>query len=129
MLTQPIIPLDYWQLLVRKLLVSGCTINETNSVRKKLDRIKGGGLAIIAAPAQCVSLILSDVIGNPLDIIGSGPTVINTDSSDRAMQILIRYKIRELLPENTWEAINNALLDIDLVDQQLALAQSLLQVH
>ncbi len=121
LLSLPLLQLDYWQLLVNKLLASGCTIKETNSVRNKLDRIKGGGLAKAAAPAQCVSLILSDVIGNPLDIIGSGPTAFNTDSPDRALQILNRYKIRELLPENAWEAISNALLDFDLGDREPAL--------
>jgi len=121
LLSQPLIQLDYWQLLVNKLLASGCTIKETNTVRIKLDRIKGGGLAKAAAPAQCVSLILSDVIGNPLDIIGGGPTVLNKDSPEQATQILIRYKIRELVPKNTWKAINKALLDFDFGDREPAL--------
>ncbi len=109
LLTQPIIPLDAWQLLVDKLLASGCTINELNSVRKRLDSVKGGGLARIALPAQCVSLILSDVIGNPLDMIGSGPTASNPDSNEQALRILERYNLNKTLPEHVWKCVTDAL--------------------
>jgi hydroxypyruvate reductase len=109
LLTHPTIQLDQWQLLVDQLLASGCTINELNSVRKRLDTVKGGGLARIAFPAQCVSLILSDVIGNPLDMIGSGPTANNPDSPDRALKILERYNLNESLPKHVWESVTIAL--------------------
>ena len=61
--------------LTNSLLRSGATINEINVVRKHLSRIKGGGLAWLASPATVINLILSDVLGDPLDVIGSGPTV------------------------------------------------------
>ena len=80
LLTQPLLPLADWQQLTQALLASGCTINELNCVRRQLDRVKGGGLARMAAPAHCISLILSDVIGNPLADIGSGPTVLVDES-------------------------------------------------
>jgi glycerate 2-kinase len=77
LLTRPVIPLADWQQVVDGLLASGCTIQELNGVRRQLDEVKGGGLARLIAPAGCVSLILSDVVGNRLEVIGSGPTVVN----------------------------------------------------
>lgn len=91
LLTKPLIPLARWQQLTHDLLASGCTINELNCVRKQFDQVKGGGLAQAAAPAAHISLILSDVVGNPLDSIGSGPTVPNTESPAEARRILARY--------------------------------------
>ncbi len=105
LLTQPRLPLDQWQRLVDALLASGCTINELNAVRKRMDRVKGGGLAQLAAPAACASLILSDVVGNPLDIIGSGPTVANPDDPALAGRILERYDLAGKLPPDDWQAI------------------------
>jgi hydroxypyruvate reductase len=67
----------------RHLLACGATIHQINAVRKHLSAIKGGRLAQMAAPAKVISLILSDVIGDNLDVIGSGPTV--PDSSTLAM--------------------------------------------
>lgn len=61
------------QQLTSVLLRSGATINEMNAVRKHLDRIKGGGLIRLAAPARVAALILSDVVGSPIDVIASGP--------------------------------------------------------
>jgi hydroxypyruvate reductase len=90
--TQPLIPLDEWQLLNRALLASGCTIQEFNTVRRQLDRVKGGGLAQLAAPAQVVSLILSDVIGNDLAAIGSGPTVLTDETPQDALAVLSNYE-------------------------------------
>ncbi len=107
LLTQPILPLGDWQELTSALLASGCTINELNIVRKQLDVIKGGGLARIAAPATCLTLILSDVVGNPLDIIGSGPTVPNPDLPEAAHQILCRYHLDQSLAPEIWQRIED----------------------
>ncbi|MEK7787259.1 MAG: glycerate-2-kinase family protein, partial [Chloroflexota bacterium] len=74
-LPAPGVTLAELQLLADQLLRSGATINEFNCARKHLSRIKGGGLARLAAPARVLALILSDVIGDPLDVIASGPTV------------------------------------------------------
>ena len=57
------------------LLASGATINEVNAVRKHISQCKGGQLAQLAYPAEVITLILSDVVGSPLDVIASGPTV------------------------------------------------------
>lgn len=109
LLTQPAVSLSDWQLLVNALLASGCTINELNTVRRQLDRVKGGGLARLAAPAQCISLILSDVVGNPLEAIGSGPTVILSESPVEAIEILRRYEIADKIGDPAYRRINNAL--------------------
>jgi glycerate 2-kinase len=127
LLTQPTIQLDQWRLLVDQLLASGCTINELNSVRKRLDRVKGGGLARIAFPAQCFSLILSDVVGNPLDMIGSGPTAYNPDSPDRALRILERYNLKEKLPKHVWKSVTMALMQSEQNgDQSDPLAENII---
>jgi glycerate 2-kinase len=109
LLTQPKISLADWQKLVTSLLASGCTINELNAVRKRLDRVKGGGLARLAAPARCVSLILSDVVGNALDVIGSGPTVPNPDDPGLAREILDRYDLKAAVPTGLWQRVMAAL--------------------
>ena len=80
------------------LLRCGATINEINVVRKHLDTVKGGGLARLAAPAQVVTLVLSDVVGNPLDAIASGPTVPDTSTWLQAAAVFDRYALWDLVP-------------------------------
>ncbi len=80
------------------LLKSGATINELNAVRKHLSAIKGGRLAQAAYPAQMVALILSDVIGNPLDVIASGPTAQDNSSFADAMAVIRKYGLEEKIP-------------------------------
>ena len=109
LLTQPLIPLDDWQQLNQALLRSGCSIDEFNTVRRQLDRVKGGGLARLAAPAACVSLILSDVVDNPLAIIGSGPTVPADDTPAAAWALLERYDIEPAVTADVWQRIKEAL--------------------
>jgi len=90
------------QALTDALLRSGATINEMNTVRKHCSRIKGGNLARLAAPARLVTLILSDVVGDPLDVIASGPTVPDPTTMADAQAVLERYGIHEtgFFPEN-----------------------------
>ncbi len=80
------------------LLRSGAAIEEINAVRKHLSRLKGGSLARLAAPAQVVSLILSDVVGDRLDVIASGPTAADESTFQTAWEVLGRYALREKLP-------------------------------
>jgi hydroxypyruvate reductase len=80
------------------LLRSGATIVELNTVRKHLSQIKGGGLARLAGKAPVVSLILSDVVGDPLDVIASGPTVPDPTTFAGAMTILERYRLVGRVP-------------------------------
>ena len=76
------------QKLTGSLLRCGATINEMNAVRKHLSALKGGQLARRVAPAQVISLILSDVVGNPLDVIASGPTSPDTSTFAEAFRVL-----------------------------------------
>ncbi|MCC6986380.1 MAG: DUF4147 domain-containing protein [Anaerolineales bacterium] len=94
LVTAPLIPLAELQTLTASLLASGATINEINTVRRQLDRIKGGGLAR-ATKAKVISLILSDVIGNPLEAIASGPTVPDPTTRGDASAILKKYRIEQ----------------------------------
>jgi hydroxypyruvate reductase len=86
------------QSLTDALLRCGATINEVNTVRKHCSGIKGGNLARLTAPAQMITLVLSDVVGDPLDVIASGPTVPDTTTAADAREVLARYGIPAALP-------------------------------
>ncbi|KAB8143911.1 DUF4147 domain-containing protein [Chloroflexia bacterium SDU3-3] len=79
------------QQLTALLLGCGASIGEINTLRKHLDNVKGGGLARMAAPARVAALILSDVVGSPLDVIASGPTVADPSTYADALGTLERY--------------------------------------
>ncbi len=80
------------------LMASGASIEEINIVRKHLSLIKGGGLARVVYPARLLTLIMSDVVGDPLDVIASGPTVPDPSTFQEAMEVLNRYEMRERVP-------------------------------
>ncbi len=82
----------------RQMLSSGASIEEINQIRKHLSDIKGGGLLKYSAPARLVSLILSDVVGDRLDVIASGITVPVERSYEKCLLIVDKYKLRESLP-------------------------------
>ncbi len=92
-LPAPGITLDDKQALNKALLKSGANINEINSVRKHLSAIKGGRLAVAAAPARIVSLIISDVPGDDPSVIASGPTTPDATTLADAKAVLQRYGI------------------------------------
>ncbi len=77
------------------LLKSGATINELNVVRKHISMVKGGRMAEIAYPASVISLIVSDVVGDSLDVIASGPTAPDTSTYDGALAILEKYQLTD----------------------------------
>lgn len=81
--------------VTRHLSAAGANINELNSVRKQLSLIKGGGLARACRAGRIVALIISDVLGDPLDIIASGPTVPDSGSPELALSVLERFHARE----------------------------------
>jgi glycerate-2-kinase len=87
------ITLEQKQEVTAVLLRAGATILELNAVRKHLSAIKGGQLAAWAAPARVFSLIMSDVIGDPLDFIASGPTAPDTTSFSEALSIVQKYRV------------------------------------
>ncbi|HET8626559.1 MAG TPA: DUF4147 domain-containing protein [Thermomicrobiales bacterium] len=92
------IGLDDLRATTDALLAAGATINELNAVRKHLETLKGGGLAAAAAPARVVALAVSDVLGDPLDVIASGPTVGDTSTYDDAWGVIERYHLAEKVP-------------------------------
>jgi hydroxypyruvate reductase len=83
--------LENLQALTGELLRCGATISEINTVRKHLSQVKGGHLARLASPASLLTLILSDVVGDPLDMIASGPTVPDPTTVEDAQYVLRRY--------------------------------------
>jgi len=89
----PLLTLAAKQEITRKLLNAGATIHELNTVRKHLSLIKGGQLAAAASPACVLSLILSDVIGDDLDVIGSGPTVGDSSTAEQADTVLRKFGV------------------------------------
>ena len=94
------VSLEEFQTLTNLLLACGATINEINTLRKHLETLKGGGLARLAAPAQLVALILSDVIGDRLEVIASGPTVPDPTTFADAWAVMVRYVILDQVPKN-----------------------------
>ncbi|KTF91008.1 hypothetical protein cypCar_00028204 [Cyprinus carpio] len=101
----PPMSLQEKQDVTRKLAAAGATIQELNTVRRALSLLKGGGLAQCANPAQVVALILSDVIGDPLDLIASGPTVRSNSKPEEVWDILDRYKLSGSLPSSVKEVL------------------------
>jgi len=86
------------QAMTESLLRAGATIGELNAVRKHLSRLSGGQMARLAQPAAVVALILSDVVGDPLDVIASGPTTPDPTTYAMAQAILARYDLVEQTP-------------------------------
>ena len=91
--------------LTNELLRSGATINEVNAVRKHLSRFKGGLFAKAAYPASIVNLMLSDVVGDPLDVIASGPTVADSTTFRDAHYVLEKYDLWSKVPRSVQKVI------------------------
>ena len=87
------------------LLKTGANITEMNCISKHLSKVKGGLLAKAASPATVVSLILSDVIGDPLDVIASGPTTTDPTTFADAISIIRNYKIEKEIPEKIYRVL------------------------
>jgi glycerate 2-kinase len=99
------ISLEDVQATTQLLLRAGATINELNTVRKHLSQVAGGLLARRAAPAQVLSLILSDVTGSPLDVIASGPTAPDPTTYADALAVLERYRLAGKMPPSVLERL------------------------
>jgi glycerate 2-kinase len=95
----PGITLEDKQAVTRLLHACGATIQEMNAVRKHLSRIKGGGLAQAFRGKDLFSLIISDVVGDPIDVIASGPTAADSSTFADALRVLERYRICEQVPK------------------------------
>ena len=97
LMTAPTVSLEDMQVLTSALLACGARIDEINTLRRHLDRVKGGGIAR-ATKARVLSLILSDVVDSPLEAIASGPTAPDPTTREDAIKILSRYHLLDELP-------------------------------
>jgi len=97
--------LDDLQRTTSSLLACGASIDEVNTLRKHLDTIKGGGLARAAAPAQLIALILSDVVGDSLEMVASGPTAADETTFADALGIIERYRLKNQIPAAVLERL------------------------
>lgn len=103
------VTLEDKQALTKDLLECGATISEINCVRKHLSAIKGGRLALAAAPARVVSLVMSDVPGDNLSDIASGPTVPDPTTRETALAVLKKYGLR--IPASVQKHLENPLCE------------------
>jgi glycerate-2-kinase len=103
MLVYPNIPLKKYIQVNQELLKSGANIYEMNTIRKHLDLVKGGGLLKILYPAKVISFIFSDVPGNDLSFIASGPTVKDKTNIATALKIIKKYKLKSVKKEDLIE--------------------------
>ncbi|UCF58635.1 MAG: glycerate kinase [Candidatus Bathyarchaeota archaeon] len=95
------------KMVTEALLKSGAPINEINAVRKHISDFKGGWLAIKAYPATVINLLLSDVVGDPLDVIASGPTVPDTTTFQDAIKVLKKHTLWNKIPESVKKTLLN----------------------
>lgn len=104
-LPAPPLTLAEKQETIRQLLACGADIGEINAIRKHISAIKGGQLARAAAPATMLTLILSDVVGDRLEVIASGPTVADTRTFGDCLEIIRKYRLAETLPAPVLERL------------------------
>lgn len=93
--------------IIKLLSQSGATIQELNTVRKSISRVKGGKLASMAAPATIAAMILSDVINDPLDMIAGGPTIRIDNNISEASEIISKYNLIDQMPATMTEVLQN----------------------
>jgi hydroxypyruvate reductase len=103
----PPITLEEKRQTTRLMLACGATIHELNALRKHISLFKGGQLAKFAAPAHIVSLILSDVVGDNLDVIGSGPTAPDASTFEDALAVLDKYELRDRVPKSVRQRLES----------------------
>lgn len=94
----PLVPKEELESITRQMLACGADITEINTVRKRISAVKGGTFAQLCSPAHVYSVILSDIIGDPLDMIASGPAYPDRSTCEQAKEIVRRYGIR-IAPE------------------------------
>ena len=109
----PLIPAEELSQLTQAMLACGADIVEMNTVRKRLSAVKGGRFAQLCAPAQVFSIVLSDILGDPLDMIASGPAYPDQSTCAQAQEVAEKYQLplspqaRTLLQEETPKALDN----------------------
>lgn len=110
---KPLIPAEELTDITKQLLACGADIVEINTIRKRISAVKGGKFAKICAPAQVYSIVLSDILGDPLDMIASGPAYPDSATSEKALTIVEKYQLQmssdalTLLHEETPKKLDN----------------------
>lgn len=100
----PLIPLAQLQDITRQLLAKGADIVEINTIRKRLSAVKGGRFAELCSPAKVFSIVLSDILGDPLDMIASGPAYPDSSTCQEALAIAGKYELE--LSETVWKLLS-----------------------
>ena len=100
---KPLVPGEVLQDITGQLLACGADIVEINTIRKRLSGVKGGRFAQACAPAKVVSIVLSDILGDPLDMIASGPAVPDSSTCAQAEAIARKYDLR--LTQQVWDCL------------------------
>lgn len=114
----PLVPAQELQDITRQLLACGAEIVEMNTVRKRLSGVKGGRFAQRCAPAQVFGVVLSDILGDPLDMIASGPAYPDSSTCDQALEVVHKYDLKlsdsamALLHRETPKALTNVTTQI-----------------
>lgn len=108
LMTAPLVPLDDLARLTSELLRCGARVDEINTLRRHLDVLKGGGVVERANGARIVSLILSDVVGDPLEAIASGPTAPDPTTKADALAILAKYELEGKIPISILPALRES---------------------
>ena len=109
----PLVPLSETEDITKQLLACGADIVEMNTIRKRLSAVKGGRFALHCQPASVYSIVLSDIIGDPLDMIASGPAYPDSSTCQQALAIAEKYKLRlsdaakACLAQETPKALSN----------------------
>lgn len=110
---KPLISKELLEDITKQLLASGANIVEMNTIRKRLSAVKGGKFAKICEPAKILSVVLSDIIGDPLDMIASGPAYPDSSTAPQALEIINKYginipnEVQELLHIKTPNILTN----------------------
>ena len=100
---KPLVPGEELQDITSQLLACGADIVEMNTIRKRLSGVKGGRFGEVCAPAKVFAVVLSDILGDPLDMIASGPACPDSSTCDQAIAIAKKYNLQ--LSENAWNLL------------------------
>ena len=125
---KPLVTGEELQGITGQLLACGADIVEINTIRKRLSAVKGGRFALHCAPAKVFSIVLSDVLGDPLDMIASGPAVPDTATKEQAIAIAKKYDLKmsdsawKLLEQETPKELSNVTTQINGSVKQLCVA-------
>ena len=124
----PLIPGEELQDITRQLLACGADITQMNTIRKRLSCVKGGRFAQSCAPAQVYTIVLSDIVGDPLDMIASGPAYPDSSTCQQALKIVEDYQLQlsdramKLLAQETPKKLDNVVTCITGSVRQLVAA-------